>query len=493
MSLKLYNTLTRRKEEFKPIAPGKVGMYVCGITAYDVCHIGHARSAVVFDVITRYFRYAGFDVTYVKNFTDVDDKIIERANREKTTIGEISERFIARHNDDMGALGIEPPTVTPKATENIDGMIRLIRTLEEKGLAYAMDGDVYYSVEGFRGYGKLSGRNLEDMLAGARVDVNERKRNPLDFALWKASKEGEPWWDSPWGPGRPGWHIECSVMSQRFLGETFDIHGGGEDLIFPHHENEIAQSEGAYRKPFANYWLHNGFVRINSEKMSKSLGNFFTIEEMLRRYAPEVLRFFMLQSHYRSPVDFSEESLAEARQGMDRCYSTLKLLQDALKAGEGTAEADSSSLAGKEKDLAEVLSRLPERFSEAMNDDFNTARALGYIFDVIRHLNGYLLDKAFRITPASMAVLRQARETLDRLGRVFGLFLVDPDRYLLEDREREATKRGLDVAEIERLIAGRREARENKDWHRADEIRKELAARQVVLKDGPSGTTWSIQ
>ncbi len=493
MSLKLYNTLTRRKEEFKPIAPGKVGMYVCGITAYDVCHIGHARSAVVFDVITRYFRYAGFDVTYVKNFTDVDDKIIERANREKTTIGDISERFIARHNEDMGALGIEPPTATPRATENIDGMIRLIRTLEEKGLAYAMDGDVYYSVEGFRGYGKLSGRNLEDMMAGARVDVNERKRNPMDFALWKASKEGEPWWDSPWGPGRPGWHIECSVMSQRLLGETFDIHGGGEDLIFPHHENEIAQSEGAYGKPFANYWLHNGFVRINSEKMSKSLGNFFTIEEMLRRYAPEVLRFFMLQSHYRSPVDFSEESLAEARQGMDRCYSTLKLLQDALKAGEGIAEADLSSLAGKEKDLAEVLSRLPERFSEAMNDDFNTARALGYVFDVIRHLNGYLLDKSFHVAPASMAVLRQARETLDGIGRVFGLFLVDPERYLLEDRAREAAKRGLDVAEIEQLIAGRREARANKDWYRADEIRKELAARQVVLKDGPSGTTWSIQ
>ncbi|PKN34622.1 MAG: cysteine--tRNA ligase [Deltaproteobacteria bacterium HGW-Deltaproteobacteria-19] len=493
MSLKLYNTLTRRKEEFKPITPGKVGMYVCGITAYDVCHIGHARSAVVFDVITRYFRYAGFDVTYVKNFTDVDDKIIERANREKTTIGDVSERFITRHNEDMAAIGVEPPTVTPKATENIDGMIRLIRTLEEKGLAYAMDGDVYYAVEGFRGYGKLSGRNLEDMLAGARVDVNERKRNPLDFALWKGSKEGEPWWDSPWGPGRPGWHIECSVMSQRYLGETFDIHGGGEDLIFPHHENEIAQSEGAYGKPFANYWLHNGFVRINSEKMSKSLGNFFTIEEMLRRYAPEVLRFFMLQSHYRSPVDFSEESLAEARQGMDRCYSTLKLLQDALKAGEGTAETAPAVLTGKEKDLAEVLSRLPERFAEAMNDDFNTARALGYVFDAIRHLNGFLLDKTFIVNSASMAVLHQARETLDGIGRVFGLFLVDPERYLLEDREREAAKRGLDVAEIERLIAGRREARENKDWHRADEIRKELAARQVVLKDGPSGTTWSIQ
>jgi len=493
MSLKLYNTLTRRKEEFQPIVPGKVGMYVCGITAYDVCHIGHARSSVVFDVITRYFRYAGYDVTYVKNFTDVDDKIIERANREGMTIGDISERFIARHNEDMTALGIEPPTLTPKATDHIDGMIRLIQILEEKGLAYAMDGDVYYAVEGFRGYGKLSGRNLEDMMAGARVDVNERKRNPLDFALWKASKEGEPWWESPWGPGRPGWHIECSVMSQRFLGENFDIHGGGEDLIFPHHENEIAQSEGAYEKPFANYWLHNGFIRVNSEKMSKSLGNFFTIEEMLKRYAPEVLRFFMLQSHYRSPIDFSEESLAEARQGMDRCYNTLKALQDALKAGEGMAKASPAELSGQERELVDVLSQLPGRFAEAMNDDFNTARALGHVFEVIRHLNGYLLDKAFRVGPASVNVLGQARETLDGIGRVFGLFLVDPDRYLREDRVREAAKRGLDVEEIERLIAERREARADKNWQRADEIRQALAARQVLLKDGPTGTTWSVQ
>ena len=328
MSLRIFNTQTRKKEEFIPLQEGKVGIYVCGITAYDVCHVGHARSAVVFDVITRYLRYRGYDVTYVKNFTDVDDKIIEKARREQKGIAEIAERYIREHDEDMEALGVARPTVTPRATEHIDGMIRLVETLIEKGLAYGVDGDIYYAVEKFPGYGKLSGRDLEDMLAGARVDVNEKKRNPLDFVLWKASKEGEPWWDSPWGRGRPGWHLECSVMSQRYLGDTFDIHGGGEDLIFPHHENEIAQSEGVTGKPLARYWIHNGFVRVNSEKMSKSLGNFFTIRDILKQYHPEVLRLFLLQSHYRSPVDFSDAALAEARQGMDRFYSTLEALRE---------------------------------------------------------------------------------------------------------------------------------------------------------------------
>ena len=290
MSLRIFNSQTKKKEEFLPLHEGKVGIYVCGITAYDVCHVGHARSAVVFDVITRYLRYRGYDVTYVKNFTDVDDKIIEKAQREKKGIAEISERYIREHDEDMAALGVARPTVTPRATEHIDGMIRLVAALIEKGLAYAVDGDVYYAVEKFPGYGKLSGRDLEDMLAGARIDVNDRKRNPYDFSLWKASKEGEPWWESPWGHGRPGWHLECSVMSQRYLGDTFDIHGGGEDLIFPHHENEIAQSEGATGKPLARYWVHNGFVRVNSEKMSKSLGNFFTIRDILKQYHPEVLK-----------------------------------------------------------------------------------------------------------------------------------------------------------------------------------------------------------
>ena len=330
MALRVYNTLTRQKEAFQPIEPGKIGIYACGITVYDLCHIGHARSAIVFDVINKYLQYLGFDVTFIKNFTDVDDKIIDRAHAEGCDIKDISEKYIQAHDRDMDALSVARPTIAPRATDNIDGMIRLITTIFEKGLAYDVDGDVYYAVEKFKGYGKLSGRNLEDMLAGARVDINEKKRNHMDFALWKASKEGEPWWDSPWGKGRPGWHIECSVMSQRYLGETFDIHGGGEDLIFPHHENEIAQSEGATGKPLARYWLHNGFVRVNSEKMSKSLGNFSTIQDMLLGYHPEVLRLFVLQSHYRSPVDFSDESLRDARTGIDRFYATLKSLKDTL-------------------------------------------------------------------------------------------------------------------------------------------------------------------
>lgn len=300
MALKVYNTQARRKEVFEPIVAGKVGLYVCGITAYDTCHVGHARSAVVFDVIARFLKHQGYDVTFVKNFTDVDDKIINKANALGRTIGDIADQYIREHNEDMDAMGVKRPTVAPRATDHIDGMIRLIETLLQKDLAYVSDGDVYFSVEGFPGYGKLSGRGLDEMMAGARVDVNEKKRNPLDFALWKASKENEPWWESPWGKGRPGWHIECSVMSQKYLGDTFDIHGGGEDLVFPHHENEMAQSEGATGKPFARYWLHNGFVRVDHEKMSKSLGNFSTIREMLQRYHPEVLRLFILQSHYRS-------------------------------------------------------------------------------------------------------------------------------------------------------------------------------------------------
>ncbi len=488
MSLRIFNTQTKKKEEFIPLHEGKVGIYVCGITAYDVCHVGHARSAVVFDVVTRYLRYRGYDVTYVKNFTDVDDKIIEKAQREKKGIAEISERYIREHDEDMEALGVARPTATPRATEHIDGMIRLVAALIEKGLAYVVDGDVYYAVEQFPGYGKLSGRDLSDMLAGARVDVNDKKRNPFDFSLWKASKEGEPWWESPWGNGRPGWHLECSVMSQRYLGDTFDIHGGGEDLVFPHHENEIAQSEGATGKTLARYWVHNGFVRVNSEKMSKSLGNFFTIRDVLKQYHPEVLRLFMLQSHYRSPVDFSDAALNEARQGMDRFYSTLETIRDLLAAG--TEEADSAGEpTGKDRELMGQLQSLRERFTEAMDDDFNTARAIGCLFDTIRLINTALSGKKVEVSPA---VLEQTEKTLREIGAVLGLFIEEPDHYLRLDREREAVKRGLAIAEIEALIAERRSAREAKEWQRADEIRKDLAARGVILKDTPTATTWTI-
>jgi cysteinyl-tRNA synthetase len=397
---------------------------------------------------------------------------------------------MAEHDRDMDDLGVERPTVAPRATEHIDGMIELIGVLIDKGLAYEAGGDVYYAVNRFQGYGKLSGRNIEEMVAGARIDVNEQKRHPMDFALWKRSKEGEPWWDSPWGRGRPGWHIECSVMSRRFLGETFDIHGGGEDLIFPHHENEIAQSEGATGKPLARYWLHNGFVRINSEKMSKSLGNFFTIRDMLDRYHPEVLRLFMIQSHYRSPVDFSDASLAEARLGMERFYTTLRSIQEVLAGTE--ADTGMSVLTDKERQVTEELISLRSRFDEAMDDDFNTARALGCLFEAVRQINGYLADAKKPFTAPTLAVASAARQTLVELGADLGLLQDYRGAFFAKDRSREAKKRGLDVREIENLVAKRHQAREARDWKKADEIRQILAEMQVVLKDTPAGTEWMV-
>ena len=492
MSLRVYNTMTRRKDEFKPLQEGKVGIYACGVTVYDLCHIGHARSAVVFDIIARYLRYRGYNVIFVKNYTDVDDKIIHRANREGVGIADVSERFIREHDIDMESLGIRRPTVTPRATDNIDGMIRLIQTLMDKGLAYEADGDVYYAVDRFKDYGKLSGRNIDDLRAGARVEVGEKKKNPMDFALWKASKEGEPWWESPWGKGRPGWHIECSVMSSNHLGETFDIHGGGEDLIFPHHENEIAQSEGATGKPFANYWVHNGFIRIDNEKMSKSLGNFFTIKEILKAYHPEVVRFFMLTSHYRSPLDYSEEALKEAKAGLDRLYTTLKGIKDRL-AGQ-TPPADPPGIpAGAEKEIFEKARELPAKFIEAMDDDFNTARALGAVFETARLINACITGKGFKETPAALFALKDAEGELRRLGDVFGIMEEDPDVYFAKSRDIEVAKRGVDVAQVERLIAERNEARAAKDWKKADERRDALAAMGISLQDSPAGTTWRFE
>ena len=493
MALRFYNTMTRQKEEFKPIEDKKVGIYVCGITAYNVCHIGHARSAVVFDIITKYLRYKGYNVIYVKNFTDVDDKIIEKANTEGVSISEISERYIREHNEDMDSLGVARPTMAPRATENIKGMIRHITNLQAKGLAYVKEGDVYFSVERFKGYGKLSRRNLEDMLAGSRVAVDEKKENPFDFALWKASKEGDPWWNSPWGRGRPGWHIECSVMSQRFLGDTFDIHGGGEDLIFPHHENEIAQSEGVTGKTFANYWIHNAFVRVDNEKMSKSLGNIFTIKELLKRYHPEVLRFFMIQSHYRTSVDFSSESLAESKVGMERFYTTLKNIKDANVSDVDFSGISEKDLSERDEDVSRHVEALPGRFVEAMDDDFNTAMAIGYIFDTVRLINGYMADGKASMTAEKLFVLDTAQRYIKKAGKILGLFLEDPDEYFRKDRDREAEKRGLNVEEIERLISERVQVRAAKDWQMADEIRETLAKRGVILKDTPTTTTWKIR
>jgi len=483
MAITLYNTLTQQKESFIPLTEGKVGIYVCGITTYDYCHLGHARSAIVFDSIVRYLTYRGYDVTYVKNFTDVDDKIIERAHREGVTITDVAERFIAAHDEDMAYLGVLTPTVTPRATEHIPDMIALIATLIAHGIAYATpQGDVYFAVEKLPTYGKLSHRELGDLLAGARIEVSEQKRNPLDFALWKAAKEGEPRWESPWGPGRPGWHTECVVMSRRYLGETFDIHGGGEDLIFPHHENEIAQAEGATGTSLARYWLHNGFIRVSGEKMSKSLGNVTTIRELQKRWPGEVIRLFVLQSHYRSPIDISDDSLTESCRALRRAYLTMSALSSRLGSGEAKGQLGE----GGEKLLASITD-LRERFITAMDDDFNTARALGCLFETVRKANTYLQQGGGKSPVAS-----HLQHALSEMGMALGLLQDDPIRYLEQDRILAAERYGVDLDEIARWVEERIVARAAKDWSRADEIRKQLVAMNVALKDTPQGTEWYL-
>ncbi len=464
-------------------------MYVCGITAYDVCHVGHARAAVVFDVVFRHLKARGYNVTYVKNFTDIDDKIIDRANREGVGIAEIAERYIKLHDEDMAALNVLTPTMTPKATEHMVEMIALVSTLEEKGIAYAVDGDVFFAVNNFSAYGGLSGRHLDEVMAGARVDINDKKRNPLDFVLWKKSKEGEPFWESPWGRGRPGWHIECSAMSRRYLGETFDIHGGGEDLVFPHHENEIAQSQAATGKPLANYWMHNGFVKINAEKMSKSLGNVFPIREIIKQCHPEALRLFMLQSHYRSPVDYSDASLKEARMALIRCYTALQLMKETRALVPQAQE----KLLPKPLEYLHKLNELKEKFNAALDDDFNTAQALGYVFDTARLINNVTTAEKKMPVPAKQVILEAATGLFTHFGDVLGVFQSDPDIFFQTDRDIEIKKRGLDVSGIEALILERQKAREEKDWSRADDIRQDLASQNITLKDSAGQTTWSIE
>ncbi len=491
MPLKIYNTQTRKKEDFQPITPGAIGMYVCGITAYDVCHIGHARAAIVFDVIFRHLQARGYDVTYVKNFTDIDDKIIDRANREGVGFADIALRYMNLHDEDMAALNVLPPTVAPRATEHMADMIDLIRVLEDKGLAYEVDGDVYFSVKDYPVYGALSGRNLDDLMSGARVDVNDKKRNPLDFALWKKSKTGEPFWESPWGPGRPGWHIECSAMSRRYLGETFDIHGGGEDLVFPHHENEMAQSQAATGKPFARYWIHNGFVKINAEKMSKSLGNIFPVNEIIQRFHPEVLRLFILQSHYRSPVDYSDASLTEARTALIRGYTALKQLKETL--AQPVAADAPDWLEKSHQAYADKLHELREKLNAALDDDFNTAQALGHVFEAARLVNVITTAEKKMPPPVKHQILHQAERFFEHVASVLGVFYLDADVFLSADRDIEAAKRGLDKGQIEALIVERRQARDAKDWRRADEIRDQLSAWHITLKDAGETTVWSIQ
>lgn len=482
--MRIYNTLTGKKEDFVLLTPGKVGMYTCGVTVYDHCHIGHARSAIVFDVIRRYLRYKGFDIKYVRNLTDIDDKIINRARQEGITWDVVARKYTDEYYRDMERLGVGRADVEPKATDHIEEMIGIVKGLIDKGYAYEIDGSVYFEVNKFPEYGKLSKRDREEMMAGARVEVDEMKKNPMDFALWKKSKEGEPSWDSPWGPGRPGWHIECTAMSIKHLGESFDIHGGGADLIFPHHENEIAQSEVYTGKPFVKYWVHNGFITIDKEKMSKSLGNFFTIKDILDKFDPEVIRFFLISTHYRSPVEFSDEQLREAESSIDRYYTTVIRINEFLEKNE-TKEKFSNA----EEAIEEMLLSFREKFQEAMDDDFNTALALGHIFELIREVNRFL-DSRPSGSKAKEFVLK-ARGLLSEAGDVLNIFNRTPDEWYRSLMETK--KIGLSEKDILDKIKERQDARQRKDWAIADIIRKELKEKGIILEDKKDRTDWKIK
>jgi cysteinyl-tRNA synthetase len=487
MPVKIYNTLTRKKELLKPLEPGHIKLYVCGITSYDYCHIGHARSALAFDMIVRYLRHLGNKVTYIRNFTDIDDKIITRAAEQNTTTEELANRFIDEFYVDMDKLGIDRPTMEPKATEHIREMIDLICELIDKNMAYPAGGDVYYSVNSFEGYGKLSGRNLEDMQAGARISVNENKTNPMDFVLWKASKSGEPSWESPWGPGRPGWHIECSAMSRKYLGSTFDIHGGGQDLIFPHHENELAQSEGANNKPFVNMWIHHGFVTIRDEKMSKSLGNFLTIRDILANYHPEVLRFFIFSTQYRNPLDFSEAAMQDAMAGLDRLYECIAAVDRLGEKQSDTAEPIASS---KDK---KKIALLEERFQKAMDNDFNTAQAQGSLFETVKVMNKIMRQLPETVSTDDYKLLTSAAATITNLAAIMGIVQENAADYLAAKKAAMLAKTDISEAEILIFIQERNQARADRDWARSDQIRDKLLEQGIELKDGQEGTGWSVK
>ena len=465
--MKIYNTLTRQKEEFVPVHPGKVGMYVCGPTVYNYIHIGNARPMIIFDTVRRYFEYKGYEVNYVSNFTDVDDKIIKKANEEGVTATEIAERYIKECKQDMEALNIKPATHQPRATEEIGGMIKMIQTLIEKGHAYEVDGTVYFKTRSFKDYGKLSKKNIDDLEAGHReikVTGEEGKKDPLDFVLWKPKKEGEIAWDSPWGEGRPGWHIECSEMSKKYIGDTIDIHAGGEDLIFPHHENEIAQSEACNDEKFANYWMHNGFLNINNKKMSKSAGNFFTVREIGEKYPLQVIRFFMLSAHYRTPLNFSDTLVESAKTGLDRILTAIDLCR------EMAAKEETGSLSDAEKEHFAKVEALVKKFEDAMEDDFNTADAVSAIFEILRESNSTVKD-------FSADYAKKVLKVLEDLCGVLGIETTKEEEILDE--------------EIEKLIEERQAARKNKDFARADEIRDQLLEQGIVLKDTREGVKWS--
>ena len=465
--MKIYNTLTRQKEEFVPVHPGKVGMYVCGPTVYNYIHIGNARPMIIFDTVRRYFEYKGYEVNYVSNFTDVDDKIIKKANEEGVTATEIAERYIKECKQDMEALNIKPATHQPRATEEIGGMIKMIQTLIKKGHAYEVDRTVYFKTRSFKDYGKLSKKNIDDLEAGHReikVTGEEGKKDPLDFVLWKPKKEGEIAWDSPWGEGRPGWHIECSEMSKKYIGDTIDIHAGGEDLIFPHHENEIAQSEACNEEKFANYWMHNGFLNINNKKMSKSAGNFFTVREIGEKYPLQVIRFFMLSAHYRTPLNFSDTLVESAKTGLDRILTAIDLCR------EMAAKEETGTLSDAEKEHFANVEALVKKFEDAMEDDFNTADAVSAIFEIVRESNSTVKD-------FSADYAKKVLKVLEDLCGVLGIETTKEEEILDE--------------EIEKLIEERQAARKNKDFARADEIRDQLLEQGIVLKDTREGVKWS--
>jgi cysteinyl-tRNA synthetase len=482
-TIRVYNTMSGEKEDFIPLVAGKVNMYVCGITAYDVCHLGHARSAVVFDIIKRYLRYRGYDVNHVRNITDIDDKIIARAAREKISTEEVARKYTEEYYSDMKLLGVSRADGEPNATDHIKEMIDTVQGLIDKGYAYSVDGDVFFEVGKFSGYGKLSKKNMEELVSGSRVDVDKRKRSPLDFALWKSSKEGEPFWDSPWGKGRPGWHIECTAMSSKYLGESFDIHGGGADLIFPHHENEIAQSEAYSGRPFVKYWMHNGFITVDKEKMSKSLGNFFTIKEILDKYEPEVVRYFLLSAHYRSPIEFSDVQLNEAELSIDRYYTTVMRINDFIETTVAKEKIVSSA------ELEKLLASFKDKFHNAMNDDFNTASVLGFIFELIREANKFLDLKPSGQKAKEMVI--RAKELLSEIGGILNIFNKSPKEWyssLMKVKKIEIPEEAL----LEK-IAEREGARRGKDWASADNIRKELDEKGIILEDKKDGTSWKIK
>lgn len=471
MTLRVFNTLTKRVEEFVPIFKGKVRMYVCGPTVYDYIHIGNARSFVAFDIIRRYLEYKGYDVTYVSNLTDVDDKTIRRAQEMRISLQQLGEKFSDAYFEDIAKLGIKKPDINPRATQHIEEIINLIQTMIDKGNAYVVDGDVYYDVSGFEDYGKLSGAKTQALKAGARIEIDPRKRNPADFALWKKQKPGESAWESPWGKGRPGWHIECSAMSMKYLGETFDVHTGGKDLIFPHHENEIAQSEAATGKPFAKYWLHNEWLTVNGEKMSKSLGNFITARDAIEKYGSQVVRFFLASTHYRSPIDFNDANLKQAKRRLKRLLDAI----EKLNALEETEEGDADS-----EVLLQQAERVKERFVEAMDDDFNTALAISALFDLVKEINRYV-------------EIHTEIET-ETKGKVNGIMKELVEGVLgitIERREPESAKHVEDLMNL--AIGIRQQMRERKDWKTSDEIRKKLHEIGFIIEDVPEGTKWKIK